>query len=333
MGATALSTSNIYEVAISTAAEAMIQEVDRFAGSVSTVMSTAKSLRVNTRTTVGAPATWDGTSDLSGHESLGVAHTDSFSGQKYQLNVSITKDEMVTLTESILATKVREAAQRVLGHTQHLVMTEMAAGFTTTVHDGKVGTTAALSAGHYCRDGSTLRSNLITDQLSAPALAVAIQRLHNWLDYEGQPLLPQLNGYTLWVDPRNLDLAEKLVFSERTAMVGATSEGATATIQDQRNPLSNYGLGVKTYPFSTISGVDPDNWFLAAPGSFLDIGGQQEVSMPGSQLLLWWRYGPDIDIKGPQNTLNKGTKIEIDFELKVGWLPPNSKPWIGSDCN
>lgn len=335
MAATALSTSNIYEIAVSTAAEAMVSEVDRLTDIVSVVKSdpTVKALRVNTMAGVGVPTTWDGTSDLSAGTALGVAHTDNFTGQKYQLSIPITKDELITLTPAIVQTKTVEGIQRIFGYLQTLIATELSAGFTSTVHDGGVSTCAAISAAHLTRAGAS-RSNLLNDQLSAPALAVAIQRLMDWLDYEGQPLLPRLDGYTLVVDTRNVDLAHRLVYSQLTTAVGqAISGGSPIAIQNQINTLAQHGLRVKSYPFSIISGVDGDNWMLAPPGGFMDIGGQQTVNAPSSPLMLWWRYGPDLDIKGPENTANKSTIIQIDFECKIGWLPPNGRPLIGSDAN
>jgi len=99
-------------------------------------------------------------------------------------------------------------------------------------------------------------------------------------------------------------------------MPRSSSRSVVGTSQSQVNPFGRYGIRVAKYPFSLISGGDPDDWHVAPPAG-------------ESQLHLWLRYGPDIDIV--TQTLNKGIKILLDWEAKVFWSAPIGRPWIGSN--
>lgn len=324
MGSTALSTSNVYATTVETIDDVMAEDRsdwERFT-EIHTGDEAAK--RLNASATVLDPQTWDEASDIGSAESLGVAHTVNVTPQGYSHRIDLTRGETTTQNgEDNVSRKVTQAIRRFREWLNRQAFLAVAGMFTSTVDDGNGGMTAAISAGHYCVDGSTQRSNLLTDVFSQAALEVALQRLASWRDYMAKPLHPSPQGYSLIVSPMNANLARALLQSPQMSAVMEQFTGSTELTHGLTNPHSRYGINVIEYPLELIGG-DDDDWFLAPPGGAT---GDRE----GNQFHLWLRRAPDVVVQGPEVLASKGFRILIDFSLKYFVSAPTGKPWLGSN--
>ncbi|GMV72966.1 MAG: hypothetical protein AMXMBFR77_28030 [Phycisphaerales bacterium] len=324
---TALSVSNVLDVALKTAQDGLGKSVNRFAPFTSFFYDNAEALRLNWEDAMPAPAVWDGTSDIP-LNTLGVSHTQTLTAIRYALGVQVFKNEIQRRgMEVAVGGRVAAGFERLGRAIQKLVFLALQSGNSQLVPDGAGSTTQAIGSGHLLGDGSTTQANILTDLLSHASLEAVQAMRSNWMDSEGEALLLDPEDCVIVADVSQRSNVHAMLKSQGMTIATVPVGGGEAVVmQDATNLHAEQRLLAVLYPFSLLAGGNVNNWW------FMPRGMVDPPNAARSPFVVWMpEQGIDIGVNGiVEPNDDKSIHILFDIKLAVAWTAPAFEVGFGS---